>query len=296
MELFKAITLSLSDVEEPIFPPYRIGLILHRLYAQKEYKGEQLTRLQKDFATSVEFNTQVAALLDTGVLRLLPGCSASVYSLLGRQNDNSEEIACSIDPFCYLSHLSAMAHHGITDRMPSSLFVSSPDPKTWKQFSIERMEKDLKQDFETYHQNGMPLLTRLKMDKIGRKDVHRFASSQLGAYKNVRGSNLRVSSLGRTFLEMLRNPELCGGMRHVIEVFENHGAEYLSLIVNEVDLHGTKVDKVRAGYILEERMKLKDARIDSWAAFAQRGGSRKLDASAEYMPKWSDKWCLSLNL
>ncbi|MCC6880676.1 MAG: hypothetical protein WBE58_14175 [Verrucomicrobiales bacterium] len=296
MDLIKAITLSLGEVGEPVVTAYRLGLIVHRLYVQKEYQGEKISRLQKDFATSSEFNTRLAELRAAGVLRPLRGCSAVVYGLLGRQDDDAEEIACSIDPFCYLSHLSAMAHHGLTERIPSALFVSSPDPKSWKQFASERMEKDLKQDYEAYRQNGLPLLTRLKMEKIGRRDVHRFASSHLGAYKKVQGKTLRVSSIGRTFLDMLRNPELCGGMRHVMEVFEEHGAAYLQLILNEISLHGAKIDKVRAGYILEERMNLKDATLDSWVEFAQRGGSRKLDASAEYVPKWSERWCLSLNL
>ena len=296
MDLIKAITLSLGDVTEPVVTPYRLGLIVHHLYLQKEYQGEKISRLQKDFATSTEFNKQLAELLKVGVLRAMRGCSAAVYSLLGRRDDDAEEIACSIDPFCYLSHLSAMAHHGLTERIPTALFVSSPDPKSWKQFAEERMHKDLKQGYAAYRENGLPLLTRLKMEKIGRRDVHRFASSHLGAYKNVQGKTLRVSSIGRTFLDMLRNPELCGGMRHVMAVFEEHAAEYLSLIVNEISLHGAKIDKVRAGYILEECMQLKDATIQGWAALAQRGGSRKLDASAEYAPKWSEKWCLSLNL
>jgi len=296
MDLIKAITLSLGEVEEPVVTPYRLGLIVHRLYVQKEYQGEKINRLQKDHATAAEFSRQLSDLLEAGVLRPLKGCSASVYSLLGRRDDDAEEVACSIDPFCYLSHLSAMAHHGLTERIPSALFVSSPDAKAWKQFAVERMEKDLKRDYAAYQSHGLPLLLRLKMNKIGRREVHRFASSHLGAYTIVKGRALRVSSLGRTFLDMLRNPELCGGMRHVMEVFEEHGARYLPLIVKEIDLHGAKIDKVRAGYILEERMKLKDATIESWVALAQRGGSRKLDASAEYRPVWSDRWCLSLNL
>ncbi len=296
MDLTKAITLSLGEVAEPVVTAYRLGVILHQLYAEKAYQGEKISRLQKDFATSVEFHQRLAELLNAGVLRPLRGCSATVYSLLGRRDDDAEEIACSIDPFCYLSHLSAMAHHGLTERIPTALFLSSPDARAWKQFAEERMEKDLKRGYAAYREHGLPLLTRLKLDKIGRREVHRFASSHLGAYKNVQGKTLRVSSIGRTFLDMLRNPELCGGMRHVMEVFEEHAAGYLPLIVSEITQHGSKIDKVRAGYILEERMHLRDATVESWAAFAQRGGSRKLDASAEYVPKWSDKWCLSLNL
>lgn len=296
MNLLKAITLSLGDDAEPVVTLYKLGVIVHGLYALKEYKGGRIERLSKEFATLAEFNRQLAALLDAGVLRLLQGCSARVYSLLGRQTDDPDEIVCSIDPFCYVSHLSAMVHHGITDRIPSSIFVSSPDQRAWTGFAKTRMQKDLGQDYDNYIQTNMPQLTRLKLEKIGRREVHRFSSSHLGAYNNVRGKALRVSSLGRTFLDMLRSPDLCGGMRHVVEVFEKHGAQYLPLIITEIDSHGDKIDKVRAGYILEERMKLTDAKIDNWAVFAQRGGSRKLDASAEYMPHWSEKWCLSLNL
>lgn len=296
MDFIKAITLSLGDIEEPVVTRYRLGVIVYQLYALKEYKGEKISRLQKNFASSAEFNQRLRGLEDTGVLRPYPGFNGSVFGLLGRKDDDPEEIACSVDPFSYVSHLSAMAHHGLTDRLPSKLFVSSPAPGTWKKFAEERMGKDLKEQFNDYRQNGMPLLTRVNMDKIGRREVHRFASSHLGAYKNVWGKVLRVSSLRRTFLDMLRNPELCGGMRHVMEVYQEHGEQYRELIISEIDQHGAPIDKVRAGYILQECMNLQDTTVESWVKFAQRGGSRKLDASAEYMPKWSKKWCLSLNL
>lgn len=85
-------------------------------------------------------------------------------------------------------------------------------------------------------------------------------------------------------------------MRHVMDVFEEHDAAYHQLILNEISLHEVKIDKVRAAYILEKRMDFNEATFDNWVEFAQRGGSRKLDASAEYVPKWSERWCLSLNL
>jgi predicted transcriptional regulator of viral defense system len=158
------------------------------------------------------------------------------------------------------------------------------------------MKKDLGTGYDAYCENDMPRLTRLNLSRIGRMDVHRINSNQWGAYINVRGRTLRVSSIGRTFLDMLRNPELCGGMRHVIEVFEQHAETYLQLIVDEVARNGSPIDKVRAGYILDEKLRIRNETVERWAEFAQRGGSRKLDASGEYAPVWSDKWCLSLNL
>lgn len=52
-------------------------------------------------------------------------------------------MACVVDPFAYLSHLSAMEYHGLTQRMPSMLFLSSPAPIEWKTFAEARMWQDL---------------------------------------------------------------------------------------------------------------------------------------------------------
>lgn len=296
MILSQALFLSLGEITEPVITRYRLGLVLHELYTKRSYQGESLDGLTGDHATLEEFNFRLHELEYLGILKSHPNFPSKAFRLLGRKGESAEEVACTIDPFCYLSHLSAMSHHGLTNRLPVKLFVSSPALPAWKVEAEARMKKDLGLDYDAYCENGMPRLTRSNLSKIGRMDVHRFNSNQWGAYINVRGRTLRVSSIGRTFLDMLRNPELCGGMRHVIEVHEQHAETYLLLIVDEVDRNGTPIDKVRAGYILDEKLQIRNEKVDGWVGFAQRGGSRKLDASGEYAPVWSDKWCLSLNL
>ena len=95
---------------------------------------------------------------------------------------------------------------------------------------------------------------------------------------------------------MVREPIRCGGIRHVIDVYKNHGPQYKNLIIDELDQHGNKIEKVRVGYLLEEICKLKDERIERWLSFVERGGSRKLDPAAEYRPVYSERWCLSINV
>ena len=80
-----------------------------------------------------------------------------------------------------------------------------------------------------------------------------------------------------------------------MEVYDEHVEKYLKLIVDEIDTHGSEIDKVRAGYILEEKLNLSHPIFDSWVKYAQKGGSRKLDAIKEYIPEFSERWCLSLN-
>lgn len=296
MESTKALSFSLGEVDEPVITRYRLGLIVHRLYFTKVYQGKSLNGLKKDRADLAEFDQAIADLQSIGILKEHPNFPQKVFLLLGRKEENPEEVACSIDPFCYVSHLSAMSHHGLTHRLPAKLFLSGPDAKQWKMEAEKQMRKDLGEEFDIYTSEGFPHLTRIPMKRIGKTEIHRFHSIHWGAYRNVRGRAVRVSTVGRTFLDMLRNPELCGGMRHVIEVFEEHAANYLPAIIGEIDQHGGPIDKVRAGYILDERLRLEDPAIERWVAFAKRGGSRKLDPSEDYVPTWSEKWCLSLNI
>lgn len=274
-----------------------IGLILHKLYTTRKYKGETLN-ITKPFAESTDVSFYIKQLLDDGVLSQQQLHYNDVYSLLGARIDkiDPDELACTIDPFAYVSHLSAMDYHGLTDRNPSTLFITTPAPKDWASFAEKRMQSDLKEDYQTYIENGLPKLTRPKFDKIGKTDVHTFASKHPGAYKTVKDRALRVSTIGRTFLEMLRQPELCGGINHVLDVYQEHAPKYLKLITNEIDGSDKKLDKVRAGYILDERLHIKNDTVEQWASLAQRGGSQKLDASSEYLSKWSEKWCISLNV
>ncbi|MFN5978403.1 MAG: hypothetical protein ACK45W_03590 [Pseudanabaena sp.] len=296
MQVEKAITLSLGNLEQPVISKYQFGLTVNKIYRSKFYSGEPVD-LHKDFAEKADIAKHLKLLLYEGVLFPHKNLS-NIFTLLGRSNGDPEDIACTVDPFCYMSHLSAMSYHGLTDRIPKKLFISSPPNDTWRSLAKEKMQKDLGDSFESYCEHGVPKLVRpTNMNKIDKTDLYCLNSMRLGAYKNVRGRSLRVSTIGRTFLDMLRNPELCGGINHILDVFDEYGEKYLRLITDDIDKNGEPIDKVRAGYILNERLGINNNEIiNGWSSLAQRGGSRKLDSSSEYSPKWSDKWKISLNI
>lgn len=294
MDVIKAITLSLGNLDQPIISKYQFGLTVNKIYRSKVYDNKPVN-LHKDFAEKADISKYLNLLIDEGVLyphKTLP----KIFTLLGRSNGDPDDIACTVDPFCYISHLSAMSYHGLTDRIPKKLFISSPPNNTWRSLAKEKMQKDLGDDFESYYEHGLPRLVRPNMNKIDKTEIHCLSSKHLGSYKNVRGRSLRVSTIGRTFLDMLRNPELCGGINHVLDVFDEYGAKYVRLITDDIDKNGEPIDKVRAGYILNERLGINNETINGWSSFTQRGGSRKLDPSSEYSPEWSDKWKISLNI
>ncbi len=296
MELTKAISLSLGSLNEPVVTSYRLGVIVHQLYLSKAFHGEPLSHLSKVRASSIEFNVALGKLLQNGIIENHPNFPRNVYRILGRVESDVAEVACTIDPFCCISHLSAMRFHGITNRLPAKLFISGPNHPHWRQKAHELMAHELGDQLPSYLDGDMPRLMLPMMRRIDRMDIHRFSTLFPIAFKSVTEPLLRVSTIGRTFLDMLRSPLLCGGMAHVIEVWEEYGQSYLQPIVSELERHGDPIDKVRAGYLLNEKLGIADETVNSWTKFARRGGSRRLDPTEPYMPRWSEKWCLSLNV
>ncbi|MCA2998052.1 MAG: hypothetical protein ING75_05550 [Rhodocyclaceae bacterium] len=293
--LLRALSVQIGRLNQPIVTSYHIGLMVFAAYRTKLLDGTPLL-LKKADPTRQQFTNAMNQLLSTGIVTSNPSARSYVFSILGRSNVAVSETVCSVDPFCYVSHLSAMEFHGLTDRLPRTLIVSTPPSPAWRGYAFELMKKDLGPDYELYIEAGFPRLKRVHPEKISGEKIEYVASTHMGAYKNVQGQTLRVATMGRTFLDMLRKPELCGGMQHVIDVFQQSAKNYLRLIGDELDLHGNSIEKVRAGYILSELCSIQDERVNSWKRFAQRGGSRKLDPNAEYSSTFSAEWCLSLNL
>ncbi len=291
----RALAIELGKLGTPVVLRYDIARITWNLYKMRTYEGQPLA-IKLDALDKRAFSRIEKTLQNNGILKTLPGVSEqAAHGLIGGNLNDHNAVICSIDPFCYLSHLSAMEFHGLTDRLPEQIYVSTPAGTEWKTFAGERMEKDLGDDWDIYSDSGLPQLERTTVTKLGKRPLHRYASIHHGAFRILKDSPVRVATLGRTFLDMLREPGLCGGLAHVLQVFKEHAAINKRLIFDELDQHGLKIDKVRAGFILEEICNLRDPRIEAWVDFAARGGSRKLDATADYEPKFSERWMLSIN-
>ena len=286
----------LGQQKIPIINRYELSIKAWGLYKNKTFDGTPL-RILKEKMDKAIFNRIESKLVNIGIIKPTPGISGdSSYNILGFIENDPRVIACAIDPFCYISHLSAMEFHGITDRMPEKLYVSTPSNSIWNEFSDQLMRKILGDDYENYYSEGLPILRKVNFEKLAGKPVHQFKSIHLGAFRNFKDQNFRVATLGRTFLDMIRDPLLCGGISHVISVFEEYGKDNKILIIDELNQHGKPIDKVRIGWIMENICGISDSRLEDWTKFAQRGGSRKLDGAAEYSSNFSERWALSINV
>jgi hypothetical protein len=85
-------------------------------------------------------------------------------------------------------------------------------------------------------------------------------------------------------------------MRHVLDVWEREAGSWVQEIVAAIDELDVKIAKVRAGYIFSEIMEIDHPELQKWEKLAQRGGSRKLDPDAGYVPEFSKRWMISINV
>lgn len=220
----------------------------------------------------------------------------AVFHLFGRPKPTAMEVACAVDPFACVSHLSAMEFHGLTDRFSKILYLTTPPDKEWRAQAQERMARDLGQHMAVHRAARLPMLRYLGLERVEGVRVELMRRSSRGAFKAIRSPYIRVAMVGRVFLDMVREPDNCGGMQHVVEAYREYGLQYLSLILEEIDRRGKPIEKVRAGYLLETVCRIQHPRIDGWKDFAQRGGSRMLDPQGEYAPTFSEAWKLSINV
>lgn len=285
----------LNGYRAPVISNYRLAVELFTLAYRGEYDGRLVKLPQRGLDIRMFYEARTA-LKSKSVLTTERGLPSSFMRMTGRRDADPTETLCTIDPFGYLAFLSAMSIHGLSNRLPKILYYVTPDIHTWGLLAKERMQKDLGDHLFDYKRLQLPELHRPTITKLEGMVIHLMRTKELGGWRHLREESIRVATLGRTFLQMLQRPDLCGGIRHVIEVFEEHGKTNLQSIVAEFNQNGTKVDRVRAGYLLNERCGITDERVESWVQFAARGGSRKLDAQAEYQPTFSEKWCLSINV
>lgn len=282
--LIKPIQERLGAWERPVVTRYELGVLI-------------ATQV-KDKPASLPLHKEITNILSSfGLISPAKGFKAgTVFQLFGRNKPMPMEVACSVDPFAYVSHLSAMEYHGITDRFSKILYLSTPPDREWKEQAAARMDKDLKEQKEDYLAAKLPTLRFQKLERIDGMRVELMRRSHRGAFKAIKSPSIRVAMMGRTFLDMLREPDLCGGMQHVVDTYREYAIKYPRLIIEEVDKHGTSVEQARAGYLLETVCGLSDPSINAWASKVQRGGSRKLDPQAEYAPFFSKRWALSVNV
>jgi hypothetical protein len=300
----------------PVTSEYDVFLVIRELTKARSFNGERI-RITNDPPNRRVLGRVVRQLLENRLLRPDPdfygtraaeepfsvGRHYRVLRVSDMPEGSAEDVCSLIDPFCHVSHLSAMQLYGLTDRFSRELIVTRPAMPLWRRLRDEKVARDyggLPSKDETPDPLGGQAFAPLERISLpenlrGRPMVYHTTTQQPELHQ-ADGGFTRIAAVGDVFVQMLDRPDLCGGMPHVVEVWTQEAPPHVESIIRAVERDAEAIVKVRAGYLLNEVLSIRDARIDAWTKYAQRGGSRKLDPVRPYIATFSEKWMISLNV
>ena len=294
-KLIDVLKEAIIDNQKPIISKFEIFFFGLQIVENKNYNNLKIKKQKFD----IEKNNRL--ILDLIDKRFISNDIdfTSYYKITSEAVKECSEVCCLIDPFCYISHLSAMQKYGFTNRISEFSILTRPQEGLWK-----KMKEEFKNDYinklspDSQNKYIFPQLKRAVFPKKVRKMQIKVVESKfIHPSILIRDSYARITDIGHTFLDMLINPELCGGMSHIIEVWKQNAKKNIDLIIKAVDNHPQDIVKCRAGYIVEDILKIKDNKIiNKWLRLAQRGGSRLLDPNSNYSSKFSERWKISINI
>jgi predicted transcriptional regulator of viral defense system len=286
-----------------------------RIWIDKSYDGELLTgTLFQGSPRSVFYSTYKK--LEKS--RVLIGHTKSTkgYSFFTKKKVAStpEQVASGIYPYGYLSHLSAMNAYKLGSVESSAVYFTCLNRSEWNFQCV----KDLKKSFKGFklvanEESDGEVCYSIYLDKNmlveDRSIIPGYPSEDAIEDKNIILINkhelsesewwagVKVQNIIDLFIDMLRYPQYCGGLQHVIAVYKNHIDPYFEKIVRKLDRDGSIIDRARFGFVAENHILKEHPLFEKWKVEqkGKRGGSRKLVSTLEFDPKFDPVWNISIN-
>ena len=212
--LTKAILRRLAGLGRPIFIDYDLGRVVFAALTKSDTRHAS--------ASGNDYIKLVHQLIDTGAVETRKDFRPNtVFQLLGHPTYLPAELACLVDPFAYVSHLSAIEHYGLTDRFPAVLYLSTPPNAEWRALATNRMQSDLGDAFEPYLNSGFPQLRNIGITKIDRTTVHILRRTNRGGSCSSLGRPRRVKRSG--YPEFLQTEGLRSGTEQFLDFCNSRG-------------------------------------------------------------------------
>jgi hypothetical protein len=127
------------------------------------------------------------------------------------------EIALSLRRGAYLSHGSAVFLHGLTDRIPKTIYLNreqSPKPSAQGTLTQERIALAFSRPQRTSNYDFA--FERRRILLVSGKNTNRL---EVGTLKGPEGESLTVTKLERTLIDIAVRPAYSGGVYQVLEAF-----------------------------------------------------------------------------
>lgn len=204
---------------------------------------------------------------------------------------SEEQIVQEANPWAVFSHLTALAYHGLTDIIPSQVYVTrfrdgsdtriplGTTPEDWVGlgYPVQRTPREVR---------------GIKVSWTETKGEYRFGV--VVGYSL--GTPIYVTDVERTLIDALRAPAHAGGIAKVFHAWRR-GADVANLdrLVEYTDRFDNQTLRQRVGFLLQS-LGRHHPRTEQWRSHLLRGGSVRLAADSDYSEAFSAEWNLSLNV
>lgn len=197
------------------------------------------------------------------------------------------EVLLEANPYCAISHHSAMVFHQLTLDFPNDIHACVQKTREGL-LPLETLPSD-------WDVLELPPGRRIK-DAYG-IPVQWHSVKSFAGVREARhaGFTIRVTNLERTLLDGLQEPDWCGGFQNVLVAWRTAKDQInLTTLIKVVDEMDINLLRQRAGFVLE-RLGLEHPRLKEWKTMAKRGGSSRLVAKEPFSSSFDQAWSLSIN-
>lgn len=202
----------------------RITTYLNRLpkqvFGQREME-DTLRSMRNDWRlpSSVRFSDFLEYLEGKGLEEIvLESEQYTSVKKFGWRNPSSFQLACSLRPSAYLCHGSAVFLHGLTDRIPRTIYVNA------EQSAKERSDGSLRQDALDRAFAGRQRVSKhvfrfrgVRALLLSGKNTGRL---EVGTVEGPEGESLPVTKVERTLIDIVVRPAYAGGVNEVLEAYK----------------------------------------------------------------------------
>lgn len=171
-----------------------------------------------------------------------------------------------VEPY-YIGYWSALNYHGLSEQVPSAIFVVS---------SKRRKDRTI-------------LDTRFRFVTIKKSKMFELIEV------NISNSEVKISGVEKTVADCLDHPEYCGGLEEIAKaLFFEHRELDMKKVIENADEMGNKTIIKRLGYLLdlfeyhEYEHLFKDVKLSK--------GYPKLDPKLPEKGTFNDRWRLLINV
>jgi hypothetical protein len=191
---------AIEDSGLPVITEYSLYALARPILRAGAYRDEKVRMVPGQWRRH-QLKAMIRTLAKNKILAPDGDFKAGVWHVVGSlAAASAEDAICLVDPFAYISHLSAMQRYGLTDRSPEALHMTTPARALWTAMRNERM-RSLDWDIG---EDEKPLLARIGFETIvRRRPVILHESSHPSPTADIAGERARIASVGHVLVNML---------------------------------------------------------------------------------------------